>query len=85
MEKVKKSMLSLGEPELIAEYEMKWIELNNNKKTIKESIENFKTNNIQETLYEPLEKTLFVFDNMLNIWDKYDTDTKQLLFNSVFE
>jgi hypothetical protein len=85
MESLKKSMLSLTQSDLIKEYEREWMKLNDNKKEIEESISNLKIGNLQEIFYEHLEKTLFVFDNLVDIWDNHNTDIKQLLLNVIFE
>lgn len=85
MEIIKKTMMSLREPTLIVEYEKEWTNLNNNKCQIEEDILSLKMWDVQEKFYEHLENTLFVFDNLLNIWDNNNTEIKQLLLKVIFE
>lgn len=85
MDKIKSAMMWLNEPELITEYEIEWIKLNNQKIEINESIKNLKIWDIGENFYEHLEKTLKAFDNLVNIWDNHDLETKHLLVDIIFE
>jgi hypothetical protein len=85
MDKIKSAMIWLNKPELITEYEIEWIKLNNQKMEINESIKNLKIWDIGENFYEHLEKTLKVFDNLFNILDNHDLETKHLLVDIIFE